>query len=75
MMKKGSALTVKTCIQNFCLWRRFLGQVGLRQDKTALKSVKPGQIISPMVETLQPKTVLYAQKFDNAEIQVSHNII
>ena len=65
--KKGSPLTVKTRIQKFCLWRRFLGQVGLRQDKTALKSVEPGRIISRTVETLKSKTVLSTQKFDNTE--------
>ena len=64
-------MTVKTRIQKFCLWRPFLWRVGLRQDKTALKSVKPGQIILPTVETLKSKTVLYAQKVDNAEIQIS----
>ena len=71
MARKGSALTVKTRIQKFCLWRIFFGQVGFRKDKTALKSVEPGQITLLTVETLKSKTVLYAQKVDNAEIQIS----
>ena len=29
MVKKDLALTVKTRIQNLCLWRPFLGRVGL----------------------------------------------
>ena len=53
MVRKGLALTVKTRIQKFCLWCRFLGQVGLRQVKMALESVEPGRIISPTVEALK----------------------
>ena len=62
MVRKGSALTVKTCLQKFCLWRRLLRLVGLRQDKTALKSVERGRIISPTVETMKSKAVLSDQK-------------
>ena len=74
-MRKGSVLTAKTRVQKFCLWRRFLRQVGLRQDKTALKSVELGRMISPTVETLKSKTVLSAQKVDYTENETSDKII
>ena len=74
MVKKGSALTVKTRLQKFCLWRSFLGQFGLGQYKTALKSVKPGRIISFTVETSKSKTVLYVQKVTNTENEISDKL-
>ena len=49
-------------------------QIGLRQDKTALKSVDPGRFISPMIKTLKSKTVLSAQKVDNTEKEISDKI-
>ena len=70
MARKGSALTVKTRIQKFCLWRIFFGQVGFRKDKTALKSVEPGRIISTTIETLESETVLSAKKVDNTEKKI-----
>ena len=62
-------MNVKTRIQEFCLWRPFLCRIGLRQDKTALKSVKPRRIILPTVETLKSKTVLSAKKVDITEMR------
>ena len=67
-------MAVKTRIQYFCRWRPFLGRVGLRQDKTALKSEKPGRIISPTVETLKSKTVLFTQKVDKTENEISDKL-
>ena len=74
MVKRGSALTVDTRIQNFYLWRRFLGRVGLRQDKTALKSVKSGRMSSHTAETLKSKTDLSAQKVGNTGNEISDKI-
>ena len=65
---------LKTRIQKFCHWRQFLEQVGLIQDKTALKSVEPGRIISPTVETLKSKTGLSAQKVNNTENEIFDEI-
>ena len=67
-------MTVKTRIQKFCFWCLFLGRVDLGQYKTALKSVEPYRIMSPAVETLKSKTVLYAKKADNTENEISDKI-
>ena len=64
-------MTLETRTQKFCLWRPFLWRIGLRQDKTALKSVEPGQIILSTVETLKSKTVLSAKKVDNTKMKFS----
>ena len=65
--EKGSAQAVKTRLQKFCLWCPFLGRVGLRQDKTALKSVKTGRLISLTVETLKSKAVFDTKKVGKNE--------